>query len=509
MSDVQNDKTYYFRGSFRADKGNQTDDEELLPFEETVEMCTALREDLDLTTSMLQVNQTAVLKHARAAVYETITTKIKELETQYLKLVRRARKHCRKQLRDAAITVAREHQYYNRYVIDRAGVAREEELEISESKVDKAAKHLRHRQDEEQKLRFTAARLYLLLKKNNLLTGDEGFVVDDEKAKTAEIISQYQSTLQQHDATILWLRARMMELEEMLDEQGVSRPGTTTRASQPAGSRVSLGPASGGDQQSGPRLTPGSRGAVRRISSAVQPLHATSGPGSNLVMDSVAEDEDGANTPEDMVDPDNDSSELLNELDPDLARAEELEQGYEARIAQLVKSNRLEMDALIREKERIAREWEVRLTSLLRLHDEDHVQRVVKRQERLLKLATEVYKPRPPKEAEVQVYLKGLTLRMLQEEEARRQEERARKEEEERKAKANEEALEAAEALQGAGIDLPSQVRSWGGMKRVESVSPLKNHLTRHPNWHVFLNLHRRESSAAPPAGPSVTIIRA
>ena len=55
---------------------------------------------------------------------------------------------------------------------EQVDASREAEVERAEERLVRAEKQLQSKENEEHKMKFNAARLYLLLKKHNLLTGD-------------------------------------------------------------------------------------------------------------------------------------------------------------------------------------------------------------------------------------------------------------------------------------------------------------------------------------------------
>ncbi|KAJ3039752.1 hypothetical protein HDV00_011879 [Rhizophlyctis rosea] len=421
LAEVANENTYYYNGHILGDKGNQTDHDEWASFDETAQMCSAMRKDLELTRLMLQVNEHAALQKAGSEIYQLIMERIADLEQEHKQQIRFIRRECQQQLRQAAEAIKEEHKQYNAYMIVQVDENREKELQHAEERVERAETQLENREKEVQKLKFNAARLYMLLKKHNLLTGDENLSTEEERAKTADIIDQYQAMLDHHDNTILWLRGRIGQLEELTDarQQGTTRPTTTATIVQ--SSRASLATL-GVPRPSahGSNVTIGHR---RSIAGA---LLGTTGTLPNEADDKIW----GVSLEEETEDEEEESKE--EEIDEDLVKANALEQSFEAQISELTLAQTKELDSLQAERDRLAKEWEIKLTSLLRLHDEDIMQKVARRQERLLKLAVQTYRPRRGKEVGLQAYTGGITLEMIRQEEQRIRDEKLRLEQVER-----------------------------------------------------------------------------
>ncbi|KAJ3057524.1 hypothetical protein HK097_004046, partial [Rhizophlyctis rosea] len=444
LSEVQNENTYYYKGRVLADKGHQTDHEEWKSYDETVEMCKSLREDLELTQMMLRVNQRSALQNAGSEIYKSILKKIAEIERDHRHQLDTIRKECDKQLKATVRAIKEEHEQYNAYMTQQVDVDREEELERAEERLERAEKQFQSRENEEHKMKFNAARLYLLLKKHNLLTGDENLSSEEDRAKTADIIDQYQSQLDRHDTTILWLRGRISQLEELTEvkqQPQSNRPPTTASIMLPPSSRASFTALGAGSKH---HSVQGSHTSVTRRRSVASALLGTTDKDQK-------EDAMWGVSLEEESEEDVEGEEPDEPIDEDLIKANALEQLYEQQISDLTEAHALEIHSLEQEHTRLAQEWEIKLTSLLRLHDEDHMTKVARRQERLLKLAVEQYRPRPPRNVGVQVYLKGVTVQMMREEERRVLEEKWRAEQMERERK---ERLEELEKEQRSGLDL-------------------------------------------------------
>ncbi|KND00301.1 uncharacterized protein SPPG_04627 [Spizellomyces punctatus DAOM BR117] len=423
LTEVENSRTYLLRGLILADKSNQTEDKDLLPFDEMDRMVQTFHRELDVIRCMLQVNQDSKIQMLVDQVYDTIKDRLQTLEQNHRAEVDRARQDCKAQLKGAVRELLQTHKNYNAYALHQADEQLGDDIRRGEARVEKVASKLRQMEDEEERLRYSIARAYLLLKRKGLLSEAEIAVADEARMRTVDVVDQYQSMLSKRDDEIFWLRGQISELEEFLDEDVSpdSRPRTQTTQHH----RTSVS---------------GSTGTLRLGSSRTAMMRSMSTALDTLIEDTSQPSEDGG-----------DQVESDAEDEDELAVVDELERTYEEKIRVLEEEHMKEVAAATAEHDRILHGWEVRLSSLLQLQDQEHVKRVTKRQEELLQLAMQVYKPRPPADKEVTAYTAGLTLQMLLDEEARCkeiEEEENRRRQEERE---EEERAEQEELLQGHG----------------------------------------------------------
>ncbi|RKO85792.1 hypothetical protein BDK51DRAFT_43876 [Blyttiomyces helicus] len=381
------------------------------------------RQDLELTSSMMQLNQDAKLQASVMEMHRVISSQIAELETKHRKAIREERVACKKRLKDATLQAVEASKRSQEVALDEVARAHGRGIKESEMKLAKVAKLLRFQQDEEQTLRISAARLFNLMKKNNLITEEEGFVAEDDRVTTAELVEEYQELLVEKEDNIGWLHRRLTALQDLLEHHGITIAAT----------RGAI------------------RGMSRKFSPAMSSRRAPSTPGIPPPSDSgdeVGEEwDEGTEAPGEEWDAR--SPEELEEL----ARIDALERAHEAEVAALAESNARELADICKRRGVIIREWETRIASLMRLHDVGHVDKVIRRQERLMRFAARVKKPRPPCHKEVQVHEMGMTLAMIlldQEGERKRMEaEREEREARELVEKAEAEERERERALQG------------------------------------------------------------
>ncbi|TPX62029.1 hypothetical protein SpCBS45565_g07100 [Spizellomyces sp. 'palustris'] len=427
LTEVENSRTYLLRGLILADKSNQTEDKDLLPFDEMDRMVQTFHQELDVIRCMLQVNQDSKIQTLVDKVYNTIKDHLQTLEQNHRAEVNRARQECKAQLRGAVRELLQTHKNYNAYALHQADEQLGEDIRRGEARVEKVANKLRQMEDEEERLRYSIARAYLLLKRKGLLSEAEIAVADEARMRTVDVVDQYQSMLSKRDDEIFWLRGQISELEEFLDEDVSpdSRPRTQTTQHH----RTSVS---------------GSTGTLRLGSSRTAMMRSMSTALDTLIEDTSQHSEDGG-----------DQVESDEEDEDELAVVDDLERTYEEKIRMLEEEHMKEVAAAAAEHDRTLHGWEVRLSSLVQLQDQEHVRRVTKRQEELLQLAMQVYKPRSPADKEVTAYSTGLTLQMLLDEEARckeiEEDENRRREEELRREREEEERAEQEEMLQGHG----------------------------------------------------------
>ena len=102
-------------------------------------------------------------------------------------------------------------------------------------------------------------------------------------------------------------------------------------------------------------------------------------------------------------------SEEIPQEEEDLTPVDELEKSYVRQIEALQREHKKEMDILVKERERITRHWEIRLNSLSRLQKTSNVQRLIKRQNMILQLASN-YRPKSDVNRQTSAHIAGKSL---------------------------------------------------------------------------------------------------
>lgn len=273
-------------------------------------------------------------------------------------------------------------------------------------------------------------------------------MAEQSRLKTVAMVEDYQNMLAQCEEQILQLRGQIMELEEFMDEDVIleSRPRTESTHLAPNRRRSALGSAS------------------TRLSSSRFSII----PGSMTVLEPLNEDSTALSEVGDEGEHEEPLGEEFNEQE--LAMIEELEQSYEDKISALEESNAQEQATLEAERIQIQNDWNARLTSLLKLHDEFHIKDITQKQTRLLQFALQLYKRRPPVNKEVTAYFHGLTLSMLAEEAKRMKEKEAEEAGRMKERNEEQETLEA-EELHNQYEDMPFYIAGRNVSKPFEPVS--------------------------------------
>ncbi|KAI9094868.1 hypothetical protein DFS34DRAFT_595378 [Phlyctochytrium arcticum] len=437
LNEVENARTYYRQGRIWSDKGNQTEDKELQSFEGMESTAMEFERELRIIKRMLELNQEAQIHQSAQETYLVIKARLHQLEQEHAAQLAKARRECRDQLREAVTLTIRMHKEYNHSKYREAREALQLRIEHEEVRGEKAAKKLRQMSDEEERLRYAITRCNLLLLRKGHLSATEAEATEAARMQTISLVDSYHAQLANQDDEIFRLRAEISELEECLDEDnsgGVeSRPRTQGTLGQ---LRSSLyGP-------------PSSAGSTRHSTSRTF-MRSTSVP-----LDTLLERQHGEDLNSQGNESIADEDEQVENAE-ELAKIEELEHGFEEKIRLLEDEHEKAVLAAEASHAEVMNRLSTRLYSIERLSDQSHILKITKRQEKLLRLAQHVYKPRPPKDQETTVYLRGLTLQMLLMEEERQRElervERERQEEEERLRIEEERRLEEEEALHGPG----------------------------------------------------------
>jgi phosphotransacetylase len=118
---------------------------------------------------MLEVESGQKIREAHQVLYKAMTDRLQQVAEIYERQLHEVRLHCREQMETKvhdkwAMLVERN---YN--VLIELEEKHQIEIEEKQVQLEKASKNFRIKDEERQKMKFTEARYYLLLKKNNLL----------------------------------------------------------------------------------------------------------------------------------------------------------------------------------------------------------------------------------------------------------------------------------------------------------------------------------------------------
>lgn len=98
------------------------------------------------------------------------------------------------------------------------------ETDALDTKIKKQTDLLLDYEKELAKLKFTAARQYLLLKRNELVEEHSDWTADEERKKTAGLIEEYQARMAALDREVRDLRVVMGRLEENFEQRTAKDP---------------------------------------------------------------------------------------------------------------------------------------------------------------------------------------------------------------------------------------------------------------------------------------------
>ncbi|KAI8930031.1 hypothetical protein BC831DRAFT_547133, partial [Entophlyctis helioformis] len=380
---------YYLLGKPRRDSSTQTDSE-IADFDTIDGIYLALRDELEITEEMMEINQRQQVRTAASEVYKRIGGQLLSMEQKYCSSISGVRQECRRQLKEALETVYNDNQRYTDWLLAEA----EDKNSLSrvplESVFDVATKHLRKKDEEIERLHYTTSRLFSVLARQSLLTEEETHLADVERLRVSDMISWYQTHIYERDEILQTLRFQISQLEVLHNEFDKSLNLSSTFDKIP----ISLHDTPGTGQ--GRRHSRTSTGSHQRDTAPV--------PNIDALMETMNFSEDDLFV-----------LEMPVLKDPEEVLAEQLSAHFEETIKGLEETHAAEITALEQRKERIAAKWAVKIKSAERFKDEAGTLKVLHRQERLLKLAQTMKKPRPPMDAGTTVYITGSTLAMLQE----------------------------------------------------------------------------------------------
>ncbi|KAI8907656.1 hypothetical protein DFJ77DRAFT_174182 [Powellomyces hirtus] len=412
---------YMINGVLVSNRCLQTLDDTMQSFEDVAAICAEFRKELKIVFQMLERNQTRQVRQSTEQRYTSAQSQLAELEASHRALVNDARRECRKQLRAAVLDLIRSQKDYNSTAVRELEERLDPEVRQGEAQVAKAEKELRYLVDEEERLGFQNARISLLMQKKGIFGEKEAPLIEQIVGRTLNLVTNYQTTLARMDDEIFNLRGRISELEENRDEANDGLDNSNGGRSRP----MTQGGGGGGATRRGSVMSAGTRhgGASRitstRVSSDAGTRATSGGSARPSTRPDTAEDrERGEDAESEVAEPVNLKPEaFLSEEERGILDAHRA--SYEGRVAELAVQQDSERSKATGQRISMLALWTRRILTLTSLQEAPTLKRITKRQIALLNLALQHSKPRPSVDTGTTVYMRGLTLTMLAEEERR------------------------------------------------------------------------------------------
>jgi hypothetical protein len=261
-----------------------------------------------------------------------------------------------------------------------------------------------------------------VLKKHGLLTEKEANTETD-RAKTAEVLKGYQDELSKKDEEISELKSLISKLEEAVETAEVSLNDSVSlrRASMLFSTQTgSFHKGQGPSFVAQPTSQESNR--LSTINSSLLPDIYSSKGNINSSNHSINQSESrrasiNVRSRRKSVSPNHTHSvdEIgfqEEEKTENWKAAEDLEKNYQQRLQDLKNQHQKELKAHLLKREKLTKQWEIRIGSLTRLQKTSKLQKALERQKMLLKMIGKHYKPKSQDQA-IQVNLAGRNLREL------------------------------------------------------------------------------------------------
>nr|KAJ3422155.1 hypothetical protein HK105_000939 [Polyrhizophydium stewartii] len=154
----------------------------------------------------------------RGEIYNRMGSQLLKMEQAYRASLHNVRSQCQATLKDAIGKVNKDNQRYDDWIISEAEERYQQLRKPLETVAEVSSTHLRRRQEEIQRLRYTCSRLYSVLARQGILSEEELRVAEAERAWVSDILSDYQSAIVDRDEEIQLLRHEVARLDALQDE---------------------------------------------------------------------------------------------------------------------------------------------------------------------------------------------------------------------------------------------------------------------------------------------------
>ena len=355
---------YYSKGKLRSDQEIMTD-QISAEFDVVNTIKKTLQDDYNVSSRMSDIKQGQSLESMQMDYqHATLSRKNKTLE-EFRVVLDDIREQCEDQLWKTIQEIAVTHEYDNEIIIENIKNQLELEMIPLQETYQEIQKNLDIYSLEYEKIKFAALQSYIILKKHNILPDKVMFnFSDNEESKVKDILKGLQNNISDMDDEILSLKNEISRLENI--DAGNSR---NYRSSN--NGRESI---------------------------------------SESKTESITENEEENESIEALrgfVLP-----EMESEIAPDYSLADELERKYIKEIEKMKAENEKDLLELQETSRKKIKQWEIRTRSISNLHINTKLEKLVKKQNLLLNLATKA-RPRPDCHQQVTAHLSGTTLRQV------------------------------------------------------------------------------------------------
>ncbi|KAJ3128013.1 hypothetical protein HK098_005349 [Nowakowskiella sp. JEL0407] len=415
FGDLQKWREYHSRNR-NVERGSQTEDM-IADFNDLKKLYKKFKSDITLAKKMLHANYNSQISAVANEVYAEIVKYLSRLENRHRISINEIRKDCEEQYKEAVTEISQQHDAFIEEFANKLNEDLEKELIPMQETMQRIGTDIKHQNDEIQILKFTNARFTLLLKKNNLIDPEGTISVDDEKAKTIEMVESYESEIQEKEENLAILKQKLKEITEryeaQLELQNIALPSPQTPS--PSGAINNLNSTDNYTRSGATSLDVSRMGSIQnlnyvsrlksRLGTSSTANTTTSNNRRNLRSSNVPQSHGQTSrftrTPTTEFQSDAKDSEPepkpipVSETTFSETAIAELEQYYEDKMKFQRLMNDREMSELEHARERMKRVWELRINTLNSIlhNDKYETDSMLKTQEKWFKFAAKYFPP--------------------------------------------------------------------------------------------------------------------
>ncbi|KAI9334770.1 hypothetical protein BDR26DRAFT_554926 [Obelidium mucronatum] len=189
-----------------------------LDLKEADHIAKSIRKDIELNREIIKVNCDVKLKESKVLLYTVMSRKLKEVEKQYDGRIRLVETQLKGKLKKDVSSAQILFETQNKKTITEATEQMKLEAEKTRIIHEKFQDMYRQNNQEYQTLRYKSAKLYLLLKKHNIPGVQEASEhLDAQRMEIVSMVDKLRSEIVKCDDEIRVLQPKIHKLEEQVD----------------------------------------------------------------------------------------------------------------------------------------------------------------------------------------------------------------------------------------------------------------------------------------------------
>ena len=204
--------------AIKRNQPQQTEQDDLMDISHLDTSFTKMKDQLSILVSLLRKHSTVQISQEKIMLYERMLSTIELIKHENEVEIQRVRQSCEEMTERALLNTGEKLLKRNDFIKSQLVQKLSLEAQDIETKIKKHSLINEGHQQQLTKLRFIAAKNYVLLRKHNIIDELKDWKVDNEKIKIVKTVESYQQKINSLDDKISELKHVSIKLESDLDK---------------------------------------------------------------------------------------------------------------------------------------------------------------------------------------------------------------------------------------------------------------------------------------------------